>query len=674
MGTSSSYFLFSGDNVIRKKSKLLSDISRNNTSASSGLLVQRCSPLEYLPSVIATMVCGYLNAGSCWSFSSTCKSNYFLVMKRLQSYRLVYAAKDGLTDVVIQTLKINNINVNMRADILDEADDYYGKTALHYAITGETINKEMAVALIGHKDIDLNCIAYAVSYDWGYTRMEEDLKDQNLFQSRFDTFRVRKNNNDDDNNIMISNENGVTPLISLALMHFDDILSENYISSTYITNLLLNHPNINTQVKGGPDSTTAFMYANENNRSLTQYLNQYLLQRIAYVIENDDNNINELNENGDTLLNIAIAEGNEGAFDALMKVKSIDINCTNARQAPIAQIFQTGPINSLHFDMFLKLIEKSQNNVNSNNKSMLDVNGQSHPDHAREDGCTALFYLAKMSDSNFDHMDMEDDVIHDMLYDVVHALLKNSDIDINLSSDYEVTPLFASIRWGSIEFTELLLRQEKINVKGSLQYCLNVIKEDGNLSRNAHFDLLLQCKKINVNSLSNITYQGIYRFYPPISLALLVNNMYAFNKLLNHKQIKIDVRTTCHGGTPLFEAIREQNIKAVELLLESDANVEIALRRFLHPTNLSCIQFQCEDCSNNVAERFRCLNWEGVTPLMLAVQQDNFKIVEMLIKAGANVNVKNKIGEKAIDFTTKDIPNIERKNTEKIRLALEQKC
>ena len=91
------------------------------------------------------------------------------------------------------------------------------------------------------------------------------MKDQNLFQSRFDTFRVRKNNknnNDDDNNIMISNENGVTPLISLALMHFDDILSENYISSTYITNLLLNHPNINTQVKGGPDSTTAFMYAN----------------------------------------------------------------------------------------------------------------------------------------------------------------------------------------------------------------------------------------------------------------------------------------------------------------------------------------------------------------------------------------------------------------------------
>ena len=147
-------------------------------------------------------------------------------MKRLQSYRLVYAAKDGLTDVVIQTLKINNINVNMRADILDEADDYYGKTALHYAITGETINKEMAVALIGHKDIDLNCIAYAVSYDWGYTRMEEDLKDQNLFQSRFDTFRVRKNNknnNDDDNNIMISNENGVTPLISLALMDFDDM-------------------------------------------------------------------------------------------------------------------------------------------------------------------------------------------------------------------------------------------------------------------------------------------------------------------------------------------------------------------------------------------------------------------------------------------------------------------
>ena len=94
---------------------------------------------------------------------------------------------------------------------------------------------------------------------------------------------------------------------------------------------------------------------------------------------------------------------------------------------------------------------------------ILDVNGQSHPHHAREDGCTALFYLAKMSDSNFDHMDMEDDVIHDMLYDVVHALLKNSDIDINLSSDYEVTPLFASIQWGSIEFTELLLQQEKIN-------------------------------------------------------------------------------------------------------------------------------------------------------------------------------------------------------------------
>ena len=166
----------------------------------------------------------------------------------------------------------------------------------------------------------------------------------------------------------------------------------------------------------------------------------------------------------------------------------------------------------------------------------------------------------------------------------------------------------------------------------------------------------------------------MYRFYPAISLAILVNNMYAFNKLLNHKQIKIDVRTTCHGGTPLFEAIREQNIKAVELLLESGANVEIALRRFLHPTNLSCIQFQCEDCSNIVAERFRCLNWEGVTPLMLAVQQDNFKIVEMLIKAGANINVKNKIGEKAMNFTTKDIPNIERKNTEKIRFALEQKC
>lgn len=124
--------------------------------------------------------------------------------------------------------------------------------------------------------------------------------------------------------------------------------------------------------------------------------------------------------------------------------------------------------------------------------------------------------------------------------------------------------------------------------------------------------------------------------------------------------IDIDVRGD-FNLTPLHSAVRSNNLKAVQILIQNNANINLGDKNDKTPlhyasllgyTDITQELLQCKDVDVNKVDI------DGDSAIHKAVKKNFSEIVSLLIKAGVDISVKNKEGH-----TPKDIAK-ERKITD----------
>ncbi len=232
--------------------------------------------------------------------------------------------------------------------------------------------------------------------------------------------------------------------------------------------------------------------------------------------------------------------------------------------------------------------------------------------------------------------------------EVIKTLLKYN-ADINAKDDLECSPLMLAVRYNeNPEIIEVLLENEAdVNVKSengktALMYAANRYNDENNKI----VELLLRYGA-NVNAKDNngrtpLLY-ALMKKYTKIAKTLInkgasvdakdTNGVTALHiasgltpemfRMVIERSADVDAQMSPDGITPLMFATLVKNPEIVEMLLKHGANTEIK--------------------DNN-----------GETALIYAIKQNSEEIIEMLIKSGANVNAKSSTGNSLLYWAIRE--------------------
>ncbi|KAJ2889909.1 palmitoyltransferase akr1, partial [Coemansia aciculifera] len=127
--------------------------------------------------------------------------------------------------------------------------------------------------------------------------------------------------------------------------------------------------------------------------------------------------------------------------------------------------------------------------------------------------------------------------------------------------------------------------------------------------------------------------------------------------LIEERGANINVRSTTYEATPLFWAISQGNLDAINYLVSNGANLALKdlsgntpLHAAVHAIStpvvifVACAQLVAIGGSVDVGDS------GGVTPLMWATYQNKPEIVELLIRIGANVNAQDNNGKTPLHY------------------------
>ena len=135
--------------------------------------------------------------------------------------------------------------------------------------------------------------------------------------------------------------------------------------------------------------------------------------------------------------------------------------------------------------------------------------------------------------------------------------------------------------------------------------------------------------------------------HPPLFEPILNGDTDQVKKLLEEGEDK-DKKWAVRGHTPLTLAAERNNVDIVTVLLRYGADVSITYDEGWSPLMISAFRGNCEIASVLMANKANVeqrLEKTGATALILAVEQNQLKMVELLLeKGGANVNVTNDDG------------------------------
>lgn len=131
-------------------------------------------------------------------------------------------------------------------------------------------------------------------------------------------------------------------------------------------------------------------------------------------------------------------------------------------------------------------------------------------------------------------------------------------------------------------------------------------------------------------------------------------NYFGIASKLIEKHVDVNIKDRS-GSTPLINAVREENIKAVRYLV-TDAHEDINLRdKSSGATALSIAvvkdEFDISDFLITVGKAdVNLARFDGVYPLHLAVGNNNLMLVQLLLGAGAKVDVRDKNDKTTLDY------------------------
>ncbi len=318
-----------------------------------------------------------------------------------------------------------------------------------------------------------------------------------------------------------------------------------------------------------------------------------------YIAEGID--VNQLNSDGDSAVEIAIIEGNKEIVNIFLGLKSIDINYQDKVSG---YTYLHLAVEYEHSDIVKQLLSKKGINVNLQTKE------------AKQTPIVKAMYTENL--------------------EIVEELLKVKDIDVNIPDVNGNTPLLLAINGMYLEYVEKLLKVKDINV--------NIQDSKGNtplhLATRSNFtDLtkeLLKVKDIN----PNLQLTGIKD--APIHLAIKGGKLAILKELLKYE--KVDVNLQNENYTPLILAIKGHNdTDAVrELLKRPDIDVEKKdaaenrpLRYAVYRQNLPIVQALFDRGAD-----VNGTSVNGFTALHEACVNGSLDIVKELLKRGASIEKK----------------------------------
>ncbi|WP_419420461.1 ankyrin repeat domain-containing protein [Legionella sp. D16C41] len=330
---------------------------------------------------------------------------------------------------------------------------------------------------------------------------------------------------------------------------------------------------------------------------------------IVQMLLNTGTDLNVANQTGDTPLHLAAAEGHEEIVKMLL-AKDIDVNVSNKKNAtPLLWAVKNGHVNIVQM-----LLNKGAN-----------------PNIAIQGGMTPLHVAAEAGQD-----------------EIVKMLLLAKDIDINVSNEKNVTPLFWAIENGHVNIVQMLLNKganPNIAFQGSVTPLhwaaikghvdiVQMLLDNGadptvatpkgatplHFAAEAGHDeivkmFLAKDIDVNVSSEENVT---------PLFLAAQNGHESTVQRLLNNGADPTIANQA--GDTPLHLAAKKGHINIVQILLDKDANPNVA-------------------------------NQAGETPLSLAEQEKNKKIIQMLLARNSNANSTIKESTVPLHLTEKKEAN-----------------
>ncbi|KAL9648184.1 hypothetical protein ABK040_009188 [Willaertia magna] len=245
------------------------------------------------------------------------------------------------------------------------------------------------------------------------------------------------------------------------------------------------------------------------------------------------------------------------------------------------------------------------------------------------------------------------------LYTAVHCrnlelvkLFLNNGADINLQNKQGWTPLYCAVYNSDIEMIRYLLENganvDLQNIEGWSPLFRAINDEENDI-----IQLLLENladPNLQENDGSS-----------PLLHAVQNRNLDLVKNLLSY--ILIDVNLTDQNGwSPLLSAVRNEDLLMVELLLENNADVNLAANDGNSPLFWSVYYSPCKiEIVNLLLKKGADVDKKtanGWTPLMRAVHNNDVKVLKLLLENNADVNLMNDDSETPLTIAVDNSNNV----------------
>jgi len=200
------------------------------------------------------------------------------------------------------------------------------------------------------------------------------------------------------------------------------------------------------------------------------------------------------------------------------------------------------------------------------------------------------------------------------------------------------------------DFYELLKKNDIAGMKEFIQKCENPDLTDSIgstiLTHVCYYENLKEIFDLLLKKGANANAKNYYNQTP---LFVASQNSYYYTEQLLKKGANVNI-VDFQGQTPLFSTIINQlftenlDFKIIDLLLKYGANINVQM---IPPKSWKPPE------NSPVVIEVDTEN-EGATPLMFAVMVNNIEMVKYLLKHGANPNIKTKKGETALSLAKRE--------------------
>merc|ERR1711964_936094 len=102
--------------------------------------------------------------------------------------------------------------------------------------------------------------------------------------------------------------------------------------------------------------------------------------------------------------------------------------------------------------------------------------------------------------------------------------------------------------------------------------------------------------------------------------------------------------------TPLAVALKNGNPEIILLLIQNNADQNNSLIKIIKNGNIELMKYILTNTYQTKPEIVNQKNKQWETPLMVALKNNNFTISRMLVRFGADVNLKSVNGQTPIEF------------------------